>query len=578
MSEAAYRQYRPLIAAAAAKYGIQELIIAAVIEIESGWRNVQNAGGYDAWGLMQVVSSRTIAGRPTPEQLLDPATNIDWGTRILAEAWARGGGLKQALWRYSGGSYWDRQGGAAAYTASYWRRFMDAVATVGCYVPLGDSLPRPPEDTGAGIHGGANAGHPMGENEAEFAPTARRWRAMGLTWCKLLAFTDQCLKVIPALREAGIMPVIRFILKCPERLSAEQLAAVSKYVAAGAGIFEWVNEPNLRDEWSVGQMPADDIMFSQLAVSLAADMRAVSERGGYVAVPAMSPGGEWHSGRFGGDDVGYLRRLLEELRKQPGIAETLRARGWLSVHPTALNHPLDYPYDAVNQAEWKGQHLYEHYTADGQATGASNCWLKWKAVAEQFLDVFGFLVPVIGTEGGAWPHGGTGQRYDPRYAELDVQAASECTGGILRSMAGQPAWFAAMCPWLWANKMWGNPHTGFEWQAWHRTVGWGNPPAAGPEWQPMVGMLEADPCQRRGSVAMPTPTMPQTPAAPAESQPAAADITAIRWHAEEAVRELEAALIVVVDAKGRLEAARGRLLEQVVAPAYELEGVKTASS
>ena len=37
------------------------------------------------------------------------------------------------------------------------------------------------------------------------------------------------------------------------------------------------------------------------------------------------------------------------------------------------------------------------------------------------------------------------------------------------------------------------------------------------------------------------------------------------------MREIEAALIVVDDAKARLQRARERLLAEVVAPAYELE-------
>ena len=63
-----------------------------------------------------------------------------------------------------------------------------------------------------------------------------------------------------------------------------------------------------------------------------------------------------------------------------------------------------------------------------------------------------------------------------------------------------------------------------------------------------------------------TPTPGETPV----TIPTA--ITPVRWHAEQAVREIEGALIVVDDARARLQAARVRLIEQVIAPAYALEG------
>jgi len=237
-----------------------------------------------------------------------------------------------------------------------------------------------------------------------------------------------------------------------------------------------------------------------------------------------------------------------------------------------LNHPLDYPYDKVNQAEHKGQNLFTHYTPDGQATGASNCWQKWLAVAAEFLDVFGFLVPIIGTEGGAWPHKGS-YLYDSRYPALDAQAASDRTATILHGMSTAPRFFMAMCPWLWANRAWGNPSTAFEWQAWHQLPGWGTPPAPGPEWQPIVATLQATPCQPRPALA-PVATPPQPAPAPQPTPPAKTpptDTTAVRqltarqarWNAEEAVREIQS---------GHPSAARERLLVHVIPRLYSLEG------
>lgn len=74
-------------------------LVAAVIVVES--RGNPDARSYSgATGLMQVMPLR---GRPPVAELLDPDTNIEWGTRILAGnvRWARGD-LVMAL-----GAYFD---------------------------------------------------------------------------------------------------------------------------------------------------------------------------------------------------------------------------------------------------------------------------------------------------------------------------------------------------------------------------------------------------------------------------------------------------------------------------------------
>jgi len=120
-----YEELRPTIEAAASRYGLSPATIAAIIEIESNWQNVQNAGGYDAWGLMQVVSNHTFADRPSPERLLDPAVNIDWGCRILAGNLKQAGGdLERAVYYYSGGNAWASYD---QYLHEYWARYQAAV-------------------------------------------------------------------------------------------------------------------------------------------------------------------------------------------------------------------------------------------------------------------------------------------------------------------------------------------------------------------------------------------------------------------------------------------------------------------
>lgn len=75
----AITRYADLIVAAGERYSIDPRVIAAVIWLESrGDPNAVSSAG--AVGLMQVVP---MLGRPSKQELLDPATNIEWGCKIL---------------------------------------------------------------------------------------------------------------------------------------------------------------------------------------------------------------------------------------------------------------------------------------------------------------------------------------------------------------------------------------------------------------------------------------------------------------------------------------------------------------
>lgn len=72
--------YAPIINAKAKKYRLPPLLIAKIIKLESDF-NPRELSGRDAMGLMQVRRGHARRG----ENLYDPATNIDFGCRILRE-------------------------------------------------------------------------------------------------------------------------------------------------------------------------------------------------------------------------------------------------------------------------------------------------------------------------------------------------------------------------------------------------------------------------------------------------------------------------------------------------------------
>ena len=174
--------------------------------------------------------------------------------------------------------------------------------------------------------------------------------------------------------------------------------------------------------------------------------------------------------------------------------QDLLAQGcWIAVHNGTLNHPLDYPADAVNQKgtpvtqqefakyQWAGDINYVNgermrgknpgqtllsVNAEGKDTGGSNCWLKFQAYRDLFVQAFGFEIPVLGTEGGVW----CDTLADPRYPKISVEMQRDWTLEICRKMMANeyPDYYFCTGFWLIANRGMGAPTAnGFENDAWY---------------------------------------------------------------------------------------------------------------
>ncbi len=84
--------YDGMIAVAAARHRVDPLMLHSVIRQESGYRSqvVSNAG---ARGLMQIMPATGVGlGVARSSYLMDPATNIDAGARLLRRLWDKFGG------------------------------------------------------------------------------------------------------------------------------------------------------------------------------------------------------------------------------------------------------------------------------------------------------------------------------------------------------------------------------------------------------------------------------------------------------------------------------------------------------
>ncbi|MFZ0979254.1 MAG: lytic transglycosylase domain-containing protein [Candidatus Acidiferrales bacterium] len=122
-------RYAQLIHAAAQKHGVNEKLVAQVIEAESNF-NAKAVSRKKALGLMQLL--RETAVRYDVANIFDPGQNIEAGTHYLKDLLVRyDGNLKLALAAYNAGPEMvDRYGGVPPFpeTQHYVREILSGLA------------------------------------------------------------------------------------------------------------------------------------------------------------------------------------------------------------------------------------------------------------------------------------------------------------------------------------------------------------------------------------------------------------------------------------------------------------------
>lgn len=322
--------------------------------------------------------------------------------------------------------------------------------------------PRPPRDSGWGLHGPAVlAWRPQGIS-AWFA----NLRRMNLTWIKWLGNmqANDC-DMVRAAADAGLEPIVRLYVaeRFPRPLDAGELDhAVRAYVGAGAHYFETGNESNLANEWQPGQFAAYQNRHIPVLVDLwLVDAAIVKAAGGIPVVYAMSVGSSQPDGRLA---HWWWRDFLHELAAR-GRLGALDGAAW-GVHIGALNHPLAYPLDPVNVAD---HHITETDVVQAMLTqNDSSCYQSVRLIQQMLRDAGLPDVPVLSTEGGCFPW----DRPDPRYPEVTPEAHRDMLLEIYRRFnpAHPEYWGDALfcqCSWLaiggsqWPNDQWlQNPRFG----------------------------------------------------------------------------------------------------------------------
>lgn len=333
-------------------------------------------------------------------------------------------------------------------------------------LPL-SAYPRPKNDNGLGIHWST---HIYGQTDDVTDYFVDEITDMGIKWVKFLnAETDgrDYDYMIDRLVANDIMPIVRIYRGCNEPLDLGSLGhMVDYYLPRGLYYYELYNEPDIRGKdggWCDDPEPDPEY----LAAIWAPAAREIQAHGGYPSLPSIFPVGK---GIPGWEDS-FFQRFLRAIEAN-GDTDVLY-RSWGAVHNYFINHPPTYPRDevnltgrpltaaevaryglseghvqAINRARANQREPGGYYVGDNSSLDVTG-FLQFLAYHEQFVEIFGFEIPLISTEGGAT----VGSCEDPRYPCVDERIQMEWTLAAYEYMLDEaPDYYFANNTWLIAQK------------------------------------------------------------------------------------------------------------------------------
>jgi hypothetical protein len=309
-------------------------------------------------------------------------------------------------------------------------------------LPL-SAYPRPPADNGMGLHWSTHLYAQSNEVTDFFV---NELVEMNIKWVKLLNDStggrhyDYTVEQLVA---NGIMPVIRVYERCNRLYNQAELAdMVRHFVAKGVYYYDLYNEPNVQGEaggWcgDAGSQPDPEF----LAEIWAEAARTIYLAGGYPGLPSFfAP-----SRKLEDWQEDFFYEFFEALRDQGN--EHVLYFSWGSIHNYTLNHPPTYPLDDVNLTDrlLTDEEIERYDLTEAQAAAINEArrtarepggyflgdnlyddstgFLHFISFHDQFVDRFGFEIPLLSTEGGAtW-----GSNEDPRYPRLDGETVADWT-------------------------------------------------------------------------------------------------------------------------------------------------------
>ncbi len=328
-----------------------------------------------------------------------------------------------------------------------------------------ENYPRPADRSRRGIHWSASVFHPGGSSLDWWV---NELLAMHVKWVKLLDNGHGSSKgVCQKLLANNIIPIVRLYRDRPNpgHLDDQGKNAVAELVALGVRYFEANNEPNVAEEWQVGEWQVGG--RPELVVQhWLQDAKVIIALGGYPAFPALA---QCSRHAENGSITWYIAAfnwLAQHARAD--ALDVFNNGAWIAVHCATLNHcykdsegvwHFDYPCDPICQKDQPGKTIMDD----------DNSLIGYRVPANLLQDHFGLQVPVISTEGGVSVPSNGWQQLDSRYPGYDLNGQGERTVAMFEWLrTNGEDYFFAMCPWLIANERMGHVNSAWTEDAWYR--------------------------------------------------------------------------------------------------------------
>jgi hypothetical protein len=283
--------------------------------------------------------------------------------------------------------------------------------------------PRPPHDTGMGIHF-----LPIGYY-ADWVVDLLigHMKEMHMTWCVVLYEDDNNLRIAAQrFKDAGIMVIWRPNIR-PDATYIYMKRDLDVLREVGMPPYIQIfNEPEVGQEWAEAD---GQIRIKRFADNWIKFADQVTAEGGFSGVQVVDPE--------------TLRFLIDRIKAKG--KEYLFNEMFFVAHPYGSNHPPDYPYDANMQAREPGK------TVDQDWFGT----LGFLPYAHIFQDKLGFVPPIIIGEGGWTVTVHEDDKYPPVDLEMHrdwhTEVFSWFKNGSLSNGERLPDYLFAFCPWLIAS-------------------------------------------------------------------------------------------------------------------------------
>lgn len=285
-------------------------------------------------------------------------------------------------------------------------------------LPL-NKFPRPANDNGRGIHFGLNV------RDRDLDAWIPRAVELGIKWI-LFYVQDEIQSELCAVAawNAGIMPIIR-VGKHIDVAGIDYPTYVKRITAHGIPAYiQLYNEPGDDREWNGQHAP-----------------RNAADRFGPIWGNAAAQ--VYNAGGYPGLQILGIEEFTSAVNAVKAAGRTdIWDRAFFSLHNYGLNHPPAYPYDDVNQKEHPKATILED----------DSCVLNAIEYAQWMYDQIGFVLPIIGGEGG-WIYGSAeDNRYpktnQPYHAQWHVEMYDWFRKGVLSNGQPLPDYLFSVAPWI----------------------------------------------------------------------------------------------------------------------------------